>query len=57
MDFESTITDLDLDPSTRKFAESFCDELTDVGPNYSIDGMSESIGQRLLHALGLRKSS
>ena len=53
MSFENTITENDLDATTREFVHSLGADLPDAEPDLSVDGLSPSILSRILSIFGL----
>lgn len=53
MAFENTITEMDLDSTSRQFVQGFAAENEDFEPDLSVDGLSHSILSRLLGFFGL----
>jgi hypothetical protein len=56
MAMENTITELDMDPASRKIEQGLCGDSADFEPDLAVDGMSESILSRLLGLFGGRGS-
>ena len=54
---ESTITEQDMDATTRQFVHGFGTDSTDVEPDLSVDGLSESLVSRLIRILSFRRSA
>ncbi len=52
MAFDSTITDNDLDPGAQQFVQALCRDLGDSEPDFSVDGMTDSILSRILGLFG-----
>jgi len=48
---ERTITEQDMDPTSRQFAQGFRTESADFEPDLSVDGLSESLFSRLIRIL------
>jgi hypothetical protein len=53
MAFENTITENDLDATTRQFVQDLGSNLPDSEPDLAVDGLSESILSRILGIFGL----
>jgi hypothetical protein len=53
MAFENTITENDLDATTRQFVQDLGSKLPDGEPDLAVDGLSESILSRILGIFGL----
>ncbi len=53
MAFENTITENDLDATTRQFVQDLGSDLPDSEPDLAVDGLSESILSRILGIFGL----
>ncbi len=54
MKFESTVTETDLDPAAREFAEQLRERGVKQDVDYGIDGFQESLGARLLRLIGIK---
>lgn len=48
MNFETTMTESDLDPAAREFARSLREQGLNQEPDWTVDGFDESLGSRLL---------
>jgi len=48
MAFENTITEADMDANTQQFVQGLRDDLGDIEPDLSVDGLSESILSRIM---------
>ncbi|MEL6951188.1 MAG: hypothetical protein AAGM16_13860 [Pseudomonadota bacterium] len=55
MQFDNTVTETDLDPAAREFAEQLRERGVKPDVDYGVDGFSESLGARLLRLLGVKK--
>ena len=53
---ESTITEQDMDATTKQFVQGFGTDSTDFEPDLSVDGLSESLASRLIRLLSFRRS-
>ena len=53
MAFENTITEKDLDASSRYLVQGFGADTPDREPDLAVDGLSDSILSRLLGLLGI----
>lgn len=56
MAFETTITEKDLDASSRHYVQGLRADGFDSEPDLSVDGLSDSILSRLLGLFGIGKS-
>jgi hypothetical protein len=56
MAFESTITELDMDPKSEQFVQSLRVDIGDMEPDLSVDGLSESILSRIMGLFGSGKT-
>ncbi|MEX2124306.1 MAG: hypothetical protein WD795_10475 [Woeseia sp.] len=54
---ESTITEQDMEATTRQFLQGFNQDSGEPEPDLSVDGLSESIVSRLIRLLRLRCSA
>ena len=54
---DSTITEQDMDATSRQFAQGFRQEPAEFEPDLSVDGLSESIVSRLIRILSFRRSA
>jgi hypothetical protein len=54
---ESTITEHDMDATTKHLVQGFRQESGEFEPDLSVDGLSESILSRLIRILGFRRSA
>ena len=54
---ENTITEQDMDATSRRFVHGFRQEPDGFEPDLSVDGLSESLVSRLFRLLGLRHSA
>jgi hypothetical protein len=54
---ESTITEQDMDATTKQFLQGFRQEPREFEPDLSVDGLSESIVSRLIRILSFRRSA
>ena len=54
---DSTITEHDLDATTRQFAQGLRQEQGEFEPDLSVDGLSESVLSRLIRILSFRRSA
>lgn len=54
MQFDNTVTETDLDPAAREFAEQLRERGVKPDVDYGIDGFDESLGARLLRLLGVK---
>jgi hypothetical protein len=52
---ESTITEQDMDATSRQFVQGFRSDAADFEPDLSVDGLSESLVSRLLGLLSFRR--
>lgn len=48
MSFESTVTEYDLDPAARQFAEELRRQQRGGEANMSVDGLEDTLGERFL---------
>ena len=53
MAFENTITEADMDATSRNFVQGLRNEGPDYEPDLAVDGMSESLLSRLFGLFGL----
>lgn len=53
---ENTITEHDMDPAARQFVQGFRNDSSDIEPDLSVDGLSESILSRLFHLFTFGRS-
>ena len=53
MAFENTITENDLDATSRNFVHGLQGEHADIEPDLAVDGLSDSILSRILGLFGL----
>ena len=44
---ENTITEHDMDPTSRQFVQGFRNDSSDMEPDLSVDGLSESFLSKL----------
>ncbi len=56
MAFETTITEKDLDASSRLYVQGLRTDGLDTEPDLSVDGLSDSILSRFLALFGFGKS-
>lgn len=56
MAFETTITEKDLDASSRLYVQGLRTDGLDAEPDLSVDGLSDSILSRFLGLFGFGKS-
>jgi len=56
MAFENTMTEQDKDADSQQFLQGLRGELGDREPDFSVDGLSESILSRLMGLFGAGKS-
>lgn len=56
MSLENTITEQDLDSSSRNFVHGFCQDSNEFEPDLAVDGLSESIVFRLIRLITFRRS-
>lgn len=54
MQFDNTVTETDLDPAAREFAEQLRQGGIKPDTDYGVDGFEESLGARLLRMIGIR---
>lgn len=54
MQFDNTVTETDLDPAAREFAQQLRDKGLKPDVDYGVDGFQESLGARLLRLIGVR---
>jgi hypothetical protein len=54
---ESTITEHDMDATTKQFVQSFAHDSADFEPDLSVDGLSESLVSRLIRLLSFRRAA
>jgi hypothetical protein len=54
MQFDNTLTETDLDPAAREFAEQLRQRGAKPDTDMGIDGFEESLGARLLRLIGIR---
>jgi hypothetical protein len=54
MGFENTITENEMDASSRYFVQGLRGENEDFEPDLAVDGLSDSILSRVLGLFGLR---
>ena len=54
MKFENTVTETDLDPAAREFAEQLRERGIKPDVDYGVDGFQESLGARLLRLIGMK---
>ncbi|NIV18609.1 MAG: hypothetical protein GWN47_09455 [Woeseiaceae bacterium] len=53
MSFDNTITENDLDATTRQYVQNLGGDLPDGEPDLAVDGLSESILSRIFGLFGL----
>ena len=53
---ENTITEQDMDLTTKQFVQGMGGDAANFEPDLSVDGLSESLVSRLFCLLGLRRS-
>jgi hypothetical protein len=56
MGLENTITEQDLDATSRHFVQGFHQDGHDVEPDLAVDGLSESILSRLIRLVTFQRS-
>jgi hypothetical protein len=56
MGLENTITEQDLDATSRQFVQGFRHDNHDIEPDLIVDGLSESILSRLIRLFTLGRS-
>jgi len=56
MSLENTITEQDLDATSRQFAQGFRQDKIDIEPDLAVDGLSESILSRLIRLVTFFRS-
>lgn len=54
MQFDNTVTETDLDPAAREFAQQLRDSGVKPDVDYGVDGFQESLGARLLRLIGVK---
>ena len=54
MQFDNTVTETDLDPAAREFAQQLRDSGVKQDVDYGVDGFQESLGARLLRLIGVK---
>ena len=52
MSFENTITEQDMDRTSRNFVQGLRGDSPDVEPDLAVDGLSDSILSRILGLFG-----
>ena len=52
---ESTITEQNMDATTKQFVQGFRTDSTEFEPDLTVDGLSESLVSRLIRILSLRR--
>lgn len=55
MNFDTTLTETDLDPAAREFAKSLREQGVKPDVDYGVDGFEEPLSTRLLRLLGIRR--
>jgi hypothetical protein len=56
MAFESTITEHDMDAGSKQFVQRSRGDASDVEPDLSVDGLSESVLSRIIGLFSSGKS-
>ena len=56
MPFENTITECDLDASTRQYVQAMPSNDSDYDPDLAVDGLSDSVISRLLKLFGFGRN-
>ena len=54
MRFDNTLTEIDLDPAAREFAQKLREQGVKPDVDYGVDGFQESLGARLLRMIGVK---
>ena len=54
---ENTITEHDMDATTKQFVEGFNSDAPNFEPDLSVDGLSESLVSRLIRILGFGRAA
>lgn len=55
MQFDTTLTESDLDPAAREFAKSLQEQGIKPDVDYGVEGFQEPFGSRLLRLIGVKK--
>jgi len=56
MSFENTITEHDMDASSQEFVQGLRGDSSDIEPDLTVDGLSDSILSRILGLFGVGRS-
>jgi len=56
MGLENTITEQDMDATSRQFVQGFRDDNKDFEPDLAVDGLSESIVSRFIRLITFGRS-
>jgi len=56
MGLENTITEQDMDATSRQFVQGFRKDKQDLEPDLAVDGLSDSILSRLIRILSFRST-
>ena len=55
MQFDQTVSESDLDPAAREFAQRLRDQGVRQEVDYGVDGFEESFGARVLRLFGIKR--
>ncbi len=55
MQFDNTVTETDLDPAAREFAEQLRQQGVKQPADYGVDGFQEPLGIRVLRLFGIKR--
>lgn len=55
MQFDNTLTETDLDPAAREFAQRLREQGTQQKVDFGVDGFQEPLGTRVLRLFGIKK--
>ena len=56
MSFENTITEQDMDRTSRNFVQGLRSDSPDVEPDLAVDGLSDSILSRIMGLFGRERN-
>ena len=56
MAFENTITEYDMDANSEQFVQGLRGDVSDLEPDLSVDGLSDSVLSRILCLFGVGRS-
>ncbi|MEM9172770.1 MAG: hypothetical protein AAGA84_08710 [Pseudomonadota bacterium] len=55
MQFDTTVTETDLDPAAMEFAKQLREQGVEQPEDYRVDAFEEPLGARLLRLMGLKR--